>query len=56
MKKPSTFSTDGEQLARKSDYKRAPFKRYPDPANLLPIPVDACIFVHEIVNSALTWF
>jgi hypothetical protein len=30
-------------------------KRYPDPANLLPISVDARIFVHSIVNSALTW-
>jgi hypothetical protein len=52
----STFSADSEQLARKSDYERLPFERYPDPANLLPIPVDAYIFVHSIVNSALMWF
>jgi hypothetical protein len=52
----STSWADGEQLARKSDYKRVPAERYPDSANLLPIPVDARIFVHSIVNSALTLF
>jgi hypothetical protein len=51
----SNFQEDGEQRARRSDYKRVLFGRYPDPANLLPISVDACIFVHSIMNSALTW-
>jgi hypothetical protein len=30
-------------------------KRYPDPANLLPISADAYIFVHRIMKSELTW-
>jgi hypothetical protein len=37
----STSAEDVEHLARKSDYKTVPFERYPDPANLLPISVDA---------------
>jgi len=44
-----------EQIARKTDYKGGPFVRYPDPANLLPIPVDAHIFVHNFCKTALGW-
>ena len=46
---------DWNKLARKSDYKIRWPERYPDSANLLPIPVAAGIFVHGIVNLALTW-
>jgi hypothetical protein len=52
----STFSADGEQLARKSDYKRVSPERYPNPANLLPISVDHNIFVHTAPGLALLWF
>jgi len=52
----SASLADGEQLARKSDYAIRWFERYPDSANLLPISVDAWIFVHNNVNSALTGF
>jgi hypothetical protein len=45
MKNLSAFSADGEQLADKSDYKREPFERYPDPVNILPISVDTCFLV-----------
>jgi hypothetical protein len=44
------------QPACKSDYENLPFERYPDPAKLLPISVDAWIFVHRMMNLALTWF
>src|SRR5580692_11546900 len=44
------------RFVRKSDYEKVLHERYPDSANLLPISVDACIFVQSIANSALTWF
>ena len=50
----SASSADGEQLARDSDYERVALERYPDPANLLPIPVAACIFEQSSVNLELT--
>src|SRR5579863_8832293 len=54
MEAPSLGIGD-EQIARRTDYETGPTRRYPDPANLLPISVAARIFVHEFVNSALTW-
>jgi hypothetical protein len=41
--------------SQSKDYENLPVERYPNPANLLPIPVDACIFLHNAPNSALTW-
>jgi hypothetical protein len=42
-------------FALQADYEKASLQRYPDPAYLLPISVDACIFVQTIPDSALTW-
>jgi len=42
-----------QQVSRKSDYEQLSFERYPDSANLLPIPVEAYIFVHNGPNSEL---
>jgi hypothetical protein len=51
----SSFAGDcDEQTCSKKDYETGPPLRYPDPANLLPIPVNARTFVHRIVNPALT--
>jgi hypothetical protein len=44
------------QLALGQAYKGGPSERYPDPANLLPISVDTGVFVHMMMNPALTWF
>src|SRR5271155_2317520 len=45
----------GAATCRRSDYEQLRFERYPNPANLLPIPVEAYIFVHAAPDSALPW-
>jgi hypothetical protein len=49
----SILSAAIELPARNRDYETEGYQRYPDPANLLPIPAEAHTFVHKIVNSAL---